>query len=79
MTVFVSDEVLENRTLASEQPEVFRLANTDFIWCEEVGCGNRLEVFAGDVDFTWWHCGECEDFEDNSDDFPLWMEYDEGE
>jgi len=79
MTIFISDEVLENRTLASEQPEVFRLADTDFVWCENwVFCKNSLEVFAKDVDFISWYCEDCY-VDDASDDFPLWMEYDEGE
>jgi len=79
MTVFVSDEVLENRTLATEQPEVFRLAYTEKIWCQNTDCENRYEVFAKDADFIWWYCGECKSDGDASDDFPLWLEYDEGE
>ena len=64
MTVFVSDEVLENRTLATEQPETFRLARTDFISCENLDCENRYEIFAKNVGFVWWYCGECKSYDE---------------
>lgn len=78
MTIFICDEVLENRKLATEQPEVFRFAHTANIWCENDDCENRLEVIAKDADFISWYCDDCY-VDDASDDFPLWMEYDEGE
>lgn len=77
MTIFICDEVLENRKLATEQPEVFRFAYTDFVRCENDDCENRLEVIAKDADFISWFCDDCY-VDDASDDFPLWMEYDEG-
>jgi len=78
MTVFISDDVEENRTLASEQPETFKLAVTTLIWCDNDDCENRLVVFQKDADFISWFCEDCY-VDDASDDFPLWMEYDEGE
>ena len=77
MTVFVSDEVEENRILASEQPETFKLAVTTHIWCDNDDCENRLEVFQKDAEFISWFCEDC-DGDDFSDDFPLYLEYDEG-
>ena len=77
MTVFVSGEVEENRILASQQPEIFKLAVTTLIWCDNNLCENRLEVIAKDADFISWLCEFC-DVDDASDDFPLWLEYDEG-
>ena len=87
MTIFVSDEVLENRRLANEQPEVFRLAHSADVWCQNSNCDNRLEVFAKNADSIVWYCGECEacddascpTCDDASDAFPLWLEHDEGE
>ena len=77
MTVFVSDEVLENRTLATEQPDVFKFAVTDLVWCENDDCENRYEVFQKDANYITWYCDDCY-VDDASDDFPLWLEYDEG-
>lgn len=78
MTIFICEEVLENRKLATEQPEVFRFAYTAKIWCENDDCENRLEVIGKDADFISWVCEDCY-VDDASDDFPLWLEYDEGE
>jgi hypothetical protein len=77
MTIFICDEVIENRKLATEQPEIFRFAHTALIWCENNLCENRLEVIAKDADFISWLCDFC-NVDDASDDFPLWLEYEEG-
>lgn len=69
MTVYVSDEVGIG-------------AVTALVWCDNSSCENAIRVLAKDVHYTTFVCEDCEDTwledADASDDFPLWMEYDEG-
>jgi hypothetical protein len=58
MRYIVSDEVLQNRELAKQEPQYYRKALTATIYCEscdEVG----LVIFAKDEFFSWWTCPAC--------------------
>lgn len=70
MTIYVSDKVGIG-------------AVTALVWCDNSRCENSIRVLAKDANYTTFVCEDCEDTwlydDDASDDFPLWMEYDEGE
>ena len=55
-----SQEVIENRELHLQEPGLYALARTDYVWCDcTCMCQRTIEVFAKDVKFTTWTCAGC--------------------
>lgn len=62
MTIHTSWQVDENRRLAKEQPERFKLALTTYVDCAHDGCEHRCEEIQKDAPYVTWYCPEhyCE-------------------
>jgi hypothetical protein len=59
MKMIRSYEVLENRELARQEPELYRIAKTEYVFCSATLCDNGIEVFAKNAPFTRWTCFDC--------------------
>jgi hypothetical protein len=59
MTVYVSDDVLDNLEFVKNNPDNSRLVDTALAFCaESYQCPNRFKVRVKDVDFITWYCPE---------------------
>jgi len=60
MIAIRSQEVLVNRELHQQEPDLYRLALTDYVWCDcTCLCDHAIEVFAKHVSYTTWTCVRC--------------------
>lgn len=50
-------EVLQNRELHKQAPDLYSLAEVGLVWCD---CQTAaIMVFRKDVEFTQWTCSSC--------------------
>ena len=55
--IYTSLEVVENRELHRQAPDLYYLARTEFLWCE---CQKAaMVVIAKDAEFMKWTCYQC--------------------
>jgi hypothetical protein len=60
MKLIRSQEVQINRELALQEPTLYRIVPTEYVFCSATLCRNGIEVFAKDAPYTKWVCFDCQ-------------------
>ena len=60
MIAIKSQEVINMRELHIQEPELYTLAKTDYVWCNcDCMCRRTIEVLAKKAKYTEWTCLMC--------------------